>query len=42
MAEEFRWPLELVAGCGFGRGTALMITAQVVAASLLFSQAVVV
>jgi hypothetical protein len=34
MVEEFRWPLELAAGCGFGRGTTLMITTQVVAASL--------
>jgi hypothetical protein len=30
MVEEFRWPLELAAGCDFGRGTA----AQVAAASL--------
>jgi hypothetical protein len=34
MVEEFRWPLELAADCGFGRGTALAMTAQVVAASL--------
>jgi hypothetical protein len=34
MVEEFRWPLELAAGCSFGCGTALMMTAQVVAASL--------
>jgi hypothetical protein len=34
MVEEFRWPLELAAGCGFGRGTALAMTAQVAAASL--------
>jgi hypothetical protein len=34
MVEEFGWPLELATVCGFGRGTTLMITAQVVAASL--------
>jgi hypothetical protein len=34
MVEEFGWPLDLATVCGFGRGTTLMITAQVVAASL--------
>jgi hypothetical protein len=34
MVEEFKWSLELAAGCGYGCGTTLMITTQVVMASL--------
>jgi hypothetical protein len=32
--EEFWWPFQLAAGCGFGRGTALGMTMRVAAASL--------
>jgi hypothetical protein len=43
MVEEFRWPLELGAGCGFGRGTSLATTTRVLVAFLwLFSEVVVV
>ena len=34
MVEEFRWPLVLAAGCGFGCDTALVTTARVAAVSL--------
>jgi hypothetical protein len=34
MVEELRWPLELTVDCGFGRGTVLAATTQVVVASL--------
>ena len=43
MLEEFRWPLELAAGCGFWRATVLVTTARVTVAYLwLFSHVVVV
>jgi hypothetical protein len=43
MVVEFRWPLELGAGCGFGRGTALVTTARVLVAFFwLFSHVVLV
>jgi hypothetical protein len=43
MVEEFRWPLDLAASCGFWRGTALVTTARVAMAYYwLFSQVVVV
>jgi hypothetical protein len=34
MVEEFRWPLELAADCGFGRGTMSVTTTRVVVLSL--------
>jgi hypothetical protein len=43
LVEEFTWPLELGAGCGFGRGTTLVMTARVLTAFFwLFSQVAVV
>jgi hypothetical protein len=34
MVEEFRWPLELATGCGFGRDTVLATTTRVTTTSL--------